>query len=570
MDALSRQEANSDKKPQTDDELHAWIKDNLGMDIPRVAVCPHHNAPFDPIADLFFKRTNAAIVVANRGGGKTDTSAVWQFLNMRFEPEVECASVAAVEIQAKRAYQYFKGYQRKAASEAVLESKITETVWKTGFGDKYEILTGSLASVNGPHPQRVHRDEVELMDKRVYQESLQMEASKLNSNNDTINVQTLVTSTRKTSDGLMQELLDECKEAVETGRRPPFTVYQFCVKEVIQNQSDICRVANPDLPDELACDCHLVQKGEFEEGNPRTLDKICNGAFAKSGGFKPLQDIQHTFVTSSPAMWDAQQECKRPYTEDISFENLSRERHGIYDFIFDPENGPVYQGIDVGGTSPHAIEWGQLLHFEIEVTGYDGEPKRIPEGSIVMFKEIYVAEIGNLKLADLIVATERNLARKFGKFKVSGRFADPQAKLLRLDFKDHNPPLKCSWPIITRDREEHFKRLNDRINDDTFFFVVDECQMFIEEAEVWNINKNRKEFDHAVDSSLYLVSNIEASEKIGIEEGKKHTPSTIKKVNIQAPNPFNDSIPGVKGSKFREVEMKDEKWRANFQKNLSS
>src|SRR5512134_2190558 len=79
LDALSQQENKDEDKPKTDDELHAYIKNNLGIDIPRVAVCADHNAPFEPIADLFFKRIMAAIVVANRGGGKTDDAAVWQF-----------------------------------------------------------------------------------------------------------------------------------------------------------------------------------------------------------------------------------------------------------------------------------------------------------------------------------------------------------------------------------------------------------------------------------------------------------------------------------------------------------
>src|SRR5438876_3082959 len=106
LDALSRQGKNADK-PLTEDELHEWIFRNTGLWIPRIAVCPDHDAPFDFVADLFFDRVQSAIVVANRGGGKTQDAALWQFLNMRFIPEVACISVGAQEIQAKRAYSYF-------------------------------------------------------------------------------------------------------------------------------------------------------------------------------------------------------------------------------------------------------------------------------------------------------------------------------------------------------------------------------------------------------------------------------------------------------------------------------
>src|SRR5213596_3600741 len=57
--------------PQTDDELHDWIKAEFGLDIPRVSVCEGHDAPFDFIADLYFERTDAALLMANRGGSKT-------------------------------------------------------------------------------------------------------------------------------------------------------------------------------------------------------------------------------------------------------------------------------------------------------------------------------------------------------------------------------------------------------------------------------------------------------------------------------------------------------------------
>lgn len=561
LDALADKD-NLDDIITSDDELHQYIKDKLGIKIPRVAVCPHHNAPFELISDLFFNRVAAAILVAGRGGGKTMTAAAWQFLNMRFIPEVECASVGAVDIQAKRAYQHFKTFQRKAGSDYVISSLLSETIWSKE--QKYEVLTGSINSVNGPHPQKVHRDEVELMDPKVFQESLQMEKSKRTSEGTIIPRQTLITSTRKRSDGIMQELLDECKMAIKEGRKPPYKVYTFCIKEVVETQPS-CRMAYPDLPEDDKCDCNLVKKGEWQEGVDRTLDTVCNGAFAKSDGFVPLTDLQTTFLTSSKAMWDAQQECKRPYAEDISIEAWSQERHGIYKgFEPDPDNGPIYQSIDFGGTNPHAVEWGQILDYEVEVTGYDGMPKRIPQGSLVLFAEIYIAEIGNWQLADLIVAQEDAIRARWPKFKIAGRFADPQAKAARLDFRHHNPPLACSWPTVTRDREEHFKRLNQRVKDGLFYVVLDDCPMFVEEIEAWNI-KN-KEFDHAMDSGLYMASNVWVAEKKR-KESSEELPTSKQRDNRNSPRQFDDTVPGAKRSPLHSVRNQlpdSEKWRANI------
>src|SRR5580765_6789405 len=78
------QRQSDQKGPKTDDELHTWILKNLKMNIPRVAVCEGHQAPFSFIADLYFERVTAAVAMANRGGSKTASSAILHLLNSLF------------------------------------------------------------------------------------------------------------------------------------------------------------------------------------------------------------------------------------------------------------------------------------------------------------------------------------------------------------------------------------------------------------------------------------------------------------------------------------------------------
>jgi hypothetical protein len=538
LDAATERASDTDEIT-SDDQLHAWIEDKLGINIPRVAVCPNHDAPFDFIADLFFKRVDSALVMANRGGGKSYYSALWSFLNAYWEPGVECLHVGAIEIQAKRVYSHVKQFQTRAAPDKIADTNISQTLWNTG--SKVEIVTGSLSSVNGPHSQKVHRDEVELMDKQVYQESLQIERAK-KIDGRMIASQTLLTSTRKTPDGLMQELLDECEEAKQEGRKPPFKVYVFCMKECIERQPK-CRVAFPDLPDEEKCDCNEIQKGEWQEGQKRTFDQVCGGALSKSDGFIPLDDAHKTFIKSSKAMWEAQQECKRPYVEDVSLPEFSRERHGIQNFILDPSNGPIYQGLDWGGTSPFAAIWMQVLDFGISVLDFKGDERYLKEGTKVFFHEFYRSEISNSEFADFIVGIERDFRRESPKFRVKGRYADPQGKAAKLEFKHHDPPLMCSWPAITREREEHLKRFREIVDNDNFVVDLDACPMFVQEIEAWNIKV--KKFDHSVDAGLYCWSNAFIVEQdrhkyVSEEPGiKKYT-----RPNVNA-NPFDDNVPGA-------------------------
>src|SRR5262245_48145233 len=83
--------------PRDDDELHRWVLENFGLDIPRVAVCEDHDAPFTFFADCYFNRTNSALAMANRGGSKTFMVALLHLANSKFKARCESATVGAIE-----------------------------------------------------------------------------------------------------------------------------------------------------------------------------------------------------------------------------------------------------------------------------------------------------------------------------------------------------------------------------------------------------------------------------------------------------------------------------------------
>jgi hypothetical protein len=101
----------------------------------------------------------------------------------------------------------------------------------------------------------------------------------------------------------------------------------------------------------------------------------------------------------------------------------------------------------------------------------------------------------------------------------------------------------CSWPAITREREEHLKRFREIVDNDNFVVDLDACPMFVQEIEAWNIKV--KKFDHSVDAGLYCWSNAFIVEQdrhkyVSEEPGiKKYT-----RPNVNA-NPFDDNVPGA-------------------------
>ena len=497
--------------PQTDDDLHAWVKENIGIDIPRVSVCDNHDPPFKFFSDLYFHRTNSALLMANRGGSKTFLVALLHLVNSKFKPHCESVTVGAIEMQAKRAYAHllrFISMNPEFQKDLVREPLQSETTWKNG--SKVEILPGTISAVNGPHPQITHADEVELMDEAVFDESRNMSMS-----GHGISAQDIITSTRKRGVGLMQRLIDEVKEAQATGHKPPYEMYQWCVFETSQKQ-DNCQKINPDHPN--PCQCDKVSKGKWDDGSPRIFADVCGGRLARSEGWMPIEDVHRVFTLDSREMWESQQECIKPSTEGLVLKRFAEERHGVTRYLPDPENGPIFAGIDFGGSNPHAVIWFQLLRYEVDARTAQGGVRRLKEGSIVAFDEFYKAEIGNGQLADYIYGYEQKWKKRFEKFVVRRRFADPQGKAARLDLMHHRPQIKTSY-LVTRDVKEHIKAVVALIDDDQFFVDVGRCKMVVEEAHAWHYPKKRpgmiddpdipvNDFDHCMAALRYGVANI--------------------------------------------------------------
>src|SRR3972149_6088289 len=146
-------EKNKTLGPQTDDQLHKWIKDNLGLNIPRIAVCDDHQSPFQFVADIYFERVDSAIAVASRDGGKTMASALIHLLNSLFKPGCESITVGAIWAQSNRAYENLKKllkYHGKVPSIDKHPLLLKTTQERTEFinGSTVEILPGTIAAVN--------------------------------------------------------------------------------------------------------------------------------------------------------------------------------------------------------------------------------------------------------------------------------------------------------------------------------------------------------------------------------------------------------------------------------------
>jgi hypothetical protein len=518
----------SEEGPQTDDELHAWLKYELDIDIPRVAVCPGHDAPFQFLADLFFERIEAALGVANRGGAKTFLVAVLHWLNSRFKPGCESCTFGAIEAQSFRAYSHLKNwiYDENGNLKTTVVSSLMKETWFTN-GSKIEVLGSTPDAVNGPHPSKAHADEIELMRDDTFRESRNMTVSKKLKDGRVLIPQDILTSTRKGPSGRVQQLIDEIEEAVAHGYKPPRKLYIWCIKET-SAQVKNCQIAKPNLPEGIRCPCDKIKRGEWEDGSPRTLNQVCNGDFHKSRGWQPYGDIVKQFTENDRETFEAQVLCDKPEMRWHYVPTWRDEKHLIRGFRPDPQQGPIFTSVDWGGTNPHAVTWYQLLRNEIEVEtwvqpeqGQERYTKRLKEGSLVAFDEIYIAEIGNEKLGQMVKSAEMRWKRIFGPaWTVYERYADPQGKAARMDWKAMG--LKTTWHT-TREFDEHIKAIRDIFDDDLMYVVGDRCPKFVWEVKQWRIDErtgNQLDVNnHAMSNFRYAVANIKKIKKKAMRLG---------------------------------------------------
>ena len=545
--------------PATDDELHAWIVANCHIDIPRVSVCDDHDAPFTFVADLYFERVGSALALGNRGGAKTTMVACLHFANANFKTGCEGLSFGATRGQGDRCYEHIEDWcyvhdENGAKTGEVKpfvdgEPMQSHTVWKTG--SKIEVVSGSKQAVNGPHPQKAAADEIDLMKEETWTESRNMAVAKKATGplpswmkqkfGDIIPPQDIVTSTRKSRVGRMASLIKSVKEALQKNHIPQFTLYQWCIFETAAEQPN-CRQAPKEErelrlaelgrdPCEL-CECHRAVKGKVKDPqNPtetvdRTLEWVCCGGkmnqgvgkFFRSRGWKPYVDLINTFLQNTPGTWKLQQECREGTDENVYIEDWDLDVYGIKKWEPKPEYGPIYQGVDWGGTNPFCVLWLQYLTTDVITLDMNFQPIVIKAKSYVLFSEIYRAGTDSAKLADDVMAREAQWAEQYGHERpwfVSGRFCDPQGRGDRNAW--HRKGLKTTWPVITRQKERMIGTVQNLVIDGRFRILEPECPMFATEVEMWKKNPELdKEIDrdnHAMAAWRYGIANAETVER---------------------------------------------------------
>lgn len=305
------EQALTSDSPETDDELHAYIKDTFGFHIPRKAICEGHCAPFDFVADLYFERVDSALALANRSGGKTLDVATLNVLDAAFKG-ASVANVAGSKQQAKRCYDYSKKFwYRDRQLEVKLEKPPLMSETRLLNGATYEILAGSATSVRSPHVPKLRMDEIEEMKEEVFTGALSIPISQ-----EGVSSQVSMTSTRHKAHGKMQLMLDEADER-------GFTVYKWCVFETMAPCREDCKTC-PIQPD-------------------------CGGRARESDGYRSYADTLQQFRLHDRDTWVSEWLCKKPAKHLRVYYDFDADIHVVSEA---PEELELWGCIDWGYENP--------------------------------------------------------------------------------------------------------------------------------------------------------------------------------------------------------------------------
>lgn len=408
--------------------------------------------------------------------------------------------------------------------EHIARSVMTKTEWKNTSSMEIS-LGGEPENANGPRTVRLHRDERELMKEVTASQAGGIPAGKWTRDGSRYMPSQIVdTSTMKWAGGTIDKLMEEYFDAINKGRRPRQQLRISCIFEAAK-ENPFCRSVPDDqrrvrlielgLDPDQKCECNEYESGVFvnedpdKEDEPRTLDKVCQGRFFRSRGYKEFGDITAIFNDIEPDTWEAEFECAQPARDGAYLKAYNQLRSGIKDYEPRPEYGDIYTSTDWGGSDEHSHGWYQWLAVDVEVTMWkSGNSRVIPAGSVVRFAEIYRAQIGNIQLGEMVIAQENEFMLRWPGWRVKERYCDMASLAARLDWRDQLGLDAMSW--VKKDFDTEVKMVRSAVGSRYFYIDIPACPWGDKAMRAWRQINGHEVHDwatHPMAEMRYFESN---------------------------------------------------------------
>ncbi|HEV8604088.1 MAG TPA: hypothetical protein VGQ99_01905 [Tepidisphaeraceae bacterium] len=314
------------------EDLRAWVERELGLKLPRDAVCPHHQSPFEYLAAAHFEPARDLLVWAPRGGGKTRLGAAATLLDLLYKPQCHVRILGGSLEQSLRMWEHLGPDVQRIAWPQIHKGRSTRRIdFKNG--SSAAILTQSERAVRGLRVQKLRCDEVELFEPEIWEAAQLITRSRpalqLPGSDHTFSAVAGTIeafSTMHRPGGLMSKL-------VEKAEKGGAKLIRWCILEVLEK-----------CPPERECkSCPLYDD--------------CGGiAKNKCDGFVSIDDAIAMKQRVSKETWEAEMLCRRPSVRDCVFGSFNPDIHVL-------ENPPlfgereIWLGIDFGYSAPFVCLW---------------------------------------------------------------------------------------------------------------------------------------------------------------------------------------------------------------------
>jgi hypothetical protein len=216
-----------ERPPTSKDELWEFVRAVWGVTIPRTKVCDDHVSPFDAFAEGYFgNASNWVLWYGSRGTGKSlllATLALTKSVAMDLNVILLGGSMA----QSQNVQEHVNRLLRAPNAPTHAVARHIKTELRFHQGNWITPIPASQTTVRGPHPALLCLDEIDEMEKPIYDASMGQAMAQPNAKGYMVNEMTVASSTWQNPIGTFQEVRDD---ALLKG----LPVRSWCWREVLR------------------------------------------------------------------------------------------------------------------------------------------------------------------------------------------------------------------------------------------------------------------------------------------------------------------------------------------------
>lgn len=228
---MSEQHIQLARPPQNEEELWHLVNAMWGVALPNIGICSNHVSPFHAFAQAFFAREpNWSLWYGSRGTGKSYMLALLA-LTKAVTLEINVTLLGGSMAQSVNVREHVDSLLRKpnAPRFAVVNQIATEVLFTNG--NWIRPLPASQTTVRGPHPGMTCLDEIDEMEKSIYDAAQGQAMALPNPRGIKIPEMTVASSTWQNPNGTFTQVMREARD-----RGQP--IYSWCWREVVKTDKN--------------------------------------------------------------------------------------------------------------------------------------------------------------------------------------------------------------------------------------------------------------------------------------------------------------------------------------------